>query len=79
VFWKKDRCRKKDLCLFCHFEHEIPKPSCSRKSKSKRARCARQAMGANAWAKSPHGQRTYEHESEAMISPPPGLEHFHNY
>lgn len=62
VFWKKDRCRKKDLCLFCHFEHEIPKPACSRKSKSKRMRCAR---------------RSYEQEqSEAAIAPPPGLEHF---
>lgn len=41
AFWKRDRCHKKDLCLFCHFEHDIPKPACSRKSKSRRMRLAR--------------------------------------
>jgi hypothetical protein len=40
AFLKKDRCHKKDLCLYCHFEHggPNPKPACTRKSKSKRMR-----------------------------------------
>lgn len=44
AFLKKDRCHKKDLCLYCHFAHNItaPKSSCFRKSKKKRMRQARQ-------------------------------------
>jgi hypothetical protein len=38
AFVKKNRCHKKDLCLHCHFEHDIPQSTCSRKSKSRRMR-----------------------------------------
>lgn len=34
AFWRKDRCLKKDLCLRCHLEHDIPK----HKPKTKRMR-----------------------------------------
>jgi len=40
AFFKKDRCHKKDLCLYCHFDHDLAKPT--RKSKSRRVRLARQ-------------------------------------
>jgi len=44
AFFKADRCHKKDVCMHCHFDHEIAKAksSCSRKSKSKRLRLARE-------------------------------------
>jgi len=41
MFWKKGRCHKKDLCLYCHIdsEHAISKPAGHvRPSKSKRMR-----------------------------------------
>jgi hypothetical protein len=36
AFFQKDRCHKKDLCLYCHFKHDISKPPSTRKSKQKR-------------------------------------------
>jgi hypothetical protein len=38
LFFRRDSCHKKDLCLYCHFPHDIgPVPRC-RKSKKKRMR-----------------------------------------
>jgi hypothetical protein len=45
AFLKRDRCHKRDLCLFCHFTHEDFEPkkkTVSRKSKSTRKRASRQ-------------------------------------
>lgn len=46
AFMKKDRCHKKDLCLFCHFPHDGPSLKANntrnRKSSSKRKRESRQ-------------------------------------
>lgn len=46
AFLKKDRCHKKDLCLYCHFGHEAanqPKRTGARKSMAKRNRFVRWA------------------------------------
>jgi hypothetical protein len=40
AFFAKDRCHKKELCLYCHFEHDIPKSSGQRKSKRQRQKIA---------------------------------------
>jgi hypothetical protein len=44
AFLKKDRCHKKDVCLYCHFDHDvsIPKTQRTRKSKKKRMRIKEQ-------------------------------------
>jgi hypothetical protein len=44
AFIKKDRCHKKDLCIYCHLAHDLaaPKTTRFRKSKKKRMRQHRQ-------------------------------------
>lgn len=41
VFLKKDRCHKKDLCLYCHFEHDVKQPNGGSKHARIRKRRAR--------------------------------------
>lgn len=41
AFLKKDRCHKKDLCLYCHLEHDLRTPK-ARRSKKWRMRTYRQ-------------------------------------
>lgn len=44
AFLKKERCHKKDLCLYCHFSHDVTKAKAviPRQSQAKRKRVARQ-------------------------------------
>jgi hypothetical protein len=48
AFLKKDRCHKRDLCIYCHLGHDLvaAKPQRFRKSKKKRMRQARQRSAA---------------------------------
>lgn len=64
AFLKKDRCHKKDLCLYCHFGHEVdvPKPARFRKSKKKRMRQAKQ----NSNDAQDNEQYYYQHEDDVF-------------